>query len=63
MKGHIASSLAVMALALPGAKLGDRALAKEGPEANRDWRVHEGVGYCDVEPPNASFVGATCGSA
>ena len=57
--------LALLAAACmpPGAELDDRALAQVGPEGRQEWEVPEGVGRCDVEPPDVGFESATYGFA
>jgi ABC-type sugar transport system substrate-binding protein len=46
-----------------GGKLDQRALAKVGPKGQQDWKVSEGVGSCDVKPPEVAFEDATFGFA
>ena len=47
----------------PGGKLDQRALARVGPKGQQDWKVSEGVGSCDVKPPDVAFEDATFGFA
>jgi len=47
----------------PGGKLDQRALAKVGQKGQQDWKVSEGVGSCDVKPPNVGLEDAAFGFA
>ena len=40
-----------------------RALAKVGQKGQQDWKVSEGVGSCDVKPPNVGPEDAAFGFA